>query len=121
VLPKSSADQAIPRFTWWPRRGTKEWVAYQFESPREVSAVAVYWFDDTGRGHCRVPAAWHVEYHDGTAWRPVEARDPYTAEKDRFNRVRFKPVRTTKLRLVVQLQGGFSAGILEWQIEPPVK
>jgi len=38
-------------------------------------------------------------------------------EKDKFNIVRFKPVETKALRLDVQLQQDFSAGILEWRID----
>jgi hypothetical protein len=33
-----------------------------------------------------------------------------------FTSVRFAPVKTTKLRLVVQLKPGKSAGILEWRV-----
>ena len=33
----------------------------------------VYWFDDTGRGACRLPASWQIEYRDGEAWKPVAA------------------------------------------------
>ena len=53
---RSSDDQEIPRFTWWDHRGTAEWVQYDFAKPTTVSTVSVYWFDDTGRGGCRVPA-----------------------------------------------------------------
>jgi len=117
ILPKSSGDHGLPRFTWWPRRGTTEWVQYDFAAPTTVGAVQVYWFDDTGRGSCRVPKAWRVLYREGGAWKPVEATSPYPVQKDRFNRVAFKPVRTDGLRLEVTLQEGFSGGILEWKVE----
>jgi hypothetical protein len=38
-------------------------------------------------------------------------------ELDAFNRVSFRPVHTSALRIVVQLQPDFSAGIIEWRIE----
>src|SRR5262249_15693243 len=60
VTPKSSGDHEIRRMTWWDHKGTEEWISYQFPQPRDVSSVAVYWFDDTGRGGCRVPAEWRV-------------------------------------------------------------
>ena len=60
LLPKSSDDHAIPRMTWWDHRGTTEWVSYRFPAPRRLSSSAVYWFDDTGRGQCRVPASWRA-------------------------------------------------------------
>jgi len=32
-----------------------------------VKACEVYWFDDTGRGQCRVPESWKLLYCDGDA------------------------------------------------------
>lgn len=115
--PKHSFDQSIPRFTWWPRRGTEEWVTYEFETPRRVSQVSIYWYDDTGHGHCRVPAACRVEWWDGQAWRPVTPGSQCGCEKDRYNTLTFDPVETSKLRLVVRFQPEFSAGILEWKVD----
>ncbi len=117
VLPRSSNDRAIPRFTWWPRRGTRQWVTWEFDKPRTVSETEVYWFDDTGIGHCRVPKAWHLEFRQAGQWKPVETKDPYGALPDRFNRVSFTPVTTDGLRLVAELQPDFSAGILEWRVK----
>ena len=117
LLPASSHDMSIPRFTWWDHRGTTEWVAYQFAKARKISAVEVYWFDDTGAGQCRVPKAWHVEWLDGRTWRPVPGAGPYGVALDRFNRTSFTPVEAAELRLVVELQPGFSGGILEWRVK----
>ncbi|MFQ6131345.1 MAG: beta-L-arabinofuranosidase domain-containing protein [Armatimonadota bacterium] len=116
ILPRSSGDVRIPRMTWWDHRGTKEWVAYRFEAARTLSHAEVYWFDDTGRGSCRIPASWQLLWRDGDAWRPVEATSPYGTELDEFNRVTFGPVTTSEIRLEVQLQPGFSGGILEWRV-----
>jgi hypothetical protein len=117
-IPAGSGDQSIPRFTWWDHRGTREWVQYDFAKPREVSSVRVYWFDDTGRGQCRVPPSWRLLYKVGDSWKPVEAASAYGVAKDRFNKVTFKPVRTDALRLEAQLQKGYSAGILKWEVGP---
>jgi hypothetical protein len=117
-VPTSSGDQTIPRFTWWDHKGTREWVQYDFAKPREVSAVQVYWFDDTGHGGCRVPSSWKLLYKDGDSWKGVEGPSAFGVQTDRFNRLTFKAVRTTGLRLEVQLQRGFSGGILEWKVEP---
>jgi hypothetical protein len=38
-------------------------------------------------------------------------------EKDRFNRLRFPPVTTTGLRMEVQLEPNWSAGIQEWKVD----
>jgi uncharacterized protein len=115
--PSSSGDHAIPRHSWWNHQGSTEWVRYDFAGETTISAVAVYWFDDTGRGSCRVPQSWRIFYRDGDGWKPVQAADPRTTARDRYNRVSFTPVTTTALKIDVTLQKNFSGGILEWIVE----
>jgi DUF1680 family protein len=115
--PQSSRDGTNSFFHWWPRKGTTEWVEYMFEKASTVSEVEIYWFDDTGSGQCRVPKAWRILYKDGEAWKPVETHGPYGVDKDRYNKVTFKPVATNVLRLEVTLQPEWSAGIQEWKVK----
>ena len=116
-LPANSDDHSLPRFTWWSQRGSREWVQYRFEEPKAFDGVSVYWFDDRPRGGgCRVPASWRVLYRAGDEWLPVQTDGDYGLARDRFNTVTFAPVTTDALRLDVQLQEGFSGGILEWQV-----
>lgn len=120
--PSNSSDQSIPRFTWWDHRGSQEWVQYDFGKPRRVDSCAVYWFDDTASsGGCAVPASWRLSYWDGAARQPVADASGYATSRDAFNRVEFKPVETTKLRMDVQLQPNLSAGILEWRVGPKTR
>ena len=114
VAPRNSNDR--PNFDWWPHKNTEEWVSLSFESPQQIACCEVYWFDDTGRGGCRIPAGWRVEWLDDDEWRPVTGESGYGLEADAFNRVTFNPVETTSIRLVVQLPEEFSAGILEWRL-----
>jgi DUF1680 family protein len=117
VEPNNSADQSIPRFTWWDRRGTAEWVQYEFPSRQRVSGVEVYWFDDQpAGGQCRVPNSWKVLYRRGDRWLPVEDPSAYARAKDAFNRTTFKPVETDAIRVEVQLGDNVSAGILELKV-----
>jgi len=122
LLPASSSDTTIPRMTWWNHLGTTEWVCAAFNGLCQVSRVSVYWYDDTGFGQCRVPQSWWVEYLAGTNWVQVSGAGNYGVARDQFNTVQFNPVQTTAVRLHVQLQSGFSGGILEWQVpgEPVV-
>ncbi len=117
ILPTKSSDTGIPRFTWWDHRGTHEWVQYNFDSPRSLKSAAVYWFDDTGFGGCRIPKSWRLVYKDGNAWKPIEPTGSYGLERDKFNTVEFAPVKTTAIRLEADLRPDFSAGILEWKVE----
>jgi DUF1680 family protein len=113
--PPNSADSSS-YFDWWPTKGTTEWVEYAFPAATAVSECELYWFDDTGRGEVRVPAAWRLLYRDGAEWKPVEALDPYSTAKDAWNRLRFRQVTTTGLRLEVTMQQGWSAGLQEWKV-----
>jgi len=117
LMPKSSNDAGVPRFTWWNHKGTTEWVQYDYAEPKKVSISDVYWFDDTGAGECRVPASWRVLYKNGDQWKPVQPKGKYGVELDKFNRVIFELVETTGVRLEVQLQDKFSGGVLEWKVE----
>jgi len=125
LLPEHSNDHGIPRFTWWPRRGSSEWVQLDFKDPREVSSIEVYWFDDTGSGACRVPKSWRLLYHDGSeegsGWRHVPGAEPGASMvepvRDQWNRIEFTTLSTSALRLEVELQPGASGGILEWRVQ----
>ncbi len=123
ALPKSSNDHGIPRMTWWDKKGTTEWVSYQFPEPREVSQVSVYWFDDAPKGGCHTPAEWRLLYRDGKEWKPVKLAEgsSYGTALNQFNEVAFGPVKTKELKLEVKLKPGFSGGILEWKYDDEVK
>jgi len=111
------SSEAGSSYDWWPKKGTTEWVEYAFEKPEEVSQVEVYWFDDTGRGEVRVPQSWRVLYRSGDEWKPVENLEPYTMERDRYNKVTFRPVKTSGLRLEAAAQSNWSLGIQEWRVK----
>ncbi|HEV2970728.1 MAG TPA: beta-L-arabinofuranosidase domain-containing protein [Pirellulales bacterium] len=117
--PAASDDTTIPRFTWWDHRGTTEWVQYDFERPKKVSSVEVYWWDERRlKAHCRVPQSWRLLYRTPSdEWKPVPHAAGYPVEIDRFNRVSFDPVQTKALRIEVQLQPNWSGGILEWRVD----
>jgi DUF1680 family protein len=117
VEPKHSNDHGIARFTWWDHRGTTEWVQLDLAKRSEVSAVEVYWFDDTGQGQCRVPQSWRLLGRVDGKWKQVGGDSPCGVKKDTFNRVEFPPLTTDALRIEVQLQDGFSGGVLEWKVE----
>lgn len=115
LVPNSSNDQSVPRFTWWDHRGGVEWISNQFTKPTQVGWTEVYWFDDEPTGQCRVPASWRVLWFDGKEWRPVEGATAAGVARNRFNRVSFKPVSTLGIRLEAELQPKYSGGVLEWR------
>lgn len=131
ITPARSADTSRGLFVWDDRLGTTEWVQYDFPEASTVSSTSVYWYDRFGTAQ-RLPKAWRLLYQAGEKWMPVLTKDTFGLATDTFNTVRFKPVKTTALRLEADLQdsfldpylaiptsqpGKFSAGILEWVVE----
>ncbi len=130
ITPARSGDASRGVFDWG-KRGTTEWVQYDFKKAEEVSAVEVYWYTRFGTG-TKLPGSWKLLYRDGKEFKPVANKGPYTVKADRFNRVTFKPVKTDALRIEVKLQDKYletymagkdekpkkmSGGILEWRVE----
>jgi DUF1680 family protein len=115
--PKSSGEQPSALCHWWPHSGSSEWVQYTWKSPIALKGSKVYWFDDTGRGACRLPASWQIQYLDEGNWKPVAPAGKYPIIKDGWSEVEFAPVQTTSLRLAVQLQKAWAAGVHEWKVE----
>jgi DUF1680 family protein len=115
--PASSSD-ASAYFDWWPVLGSQsEWIEMTFAQRSTVSETEIYWFDDTGRGAVRVPVSWRLLYRNGNDWTPVETTMAYGVQRDAWNRVRFRPVTTTALRVELVMQEKFSAGVQEWRVK----
>jgi len=135
--PSSSDDINTPYHYWWLKAGTEESIGYKFEKPEIVSTVEVYWlaFDHYDVIY-KAPESWKLLYKDGNTWKEVENASGYGTELDKYNKVTFKPVTTTELKLVAQLQRptdenitnekgpqtadvdrrGYSGGVLEWKV-----
>jgi DUF1680 family protein len=113
----AASDDPSSYFDWWPKNGSAEWVELAFEKAAIVNEAQLYWFDDTGHGGVRVPASWKLLYKEGDQWKPVETAAAYGVERNTYNRVSFKPVETTGLRLELQAQSNVSMGIQEWKVK----
>lgn len=109
-------DQSVPHHSWHPRRGGMEWAQYEWETPQVIDECRVFWYDDSGaRGACKLPAFWRLLYREASgAWVPVQATMP-DAVADDWSTVSFPAVKTTGLRLSVQCQPGWSAGVCHWK------
>ena len=117
-IPADSGDTSGLQLDFWPHKGVTEWVKFEWDEKHALSRVNVYWFDDTGRGACRLPEWWKVLYRDEQGdFKPVANTTPYTTEKDTFNKVAFKPVKTDCIKIEVRLQKDWAAGIQEVIIE----
>ncbi len=128
LIPKSEDDRSIPYTHWWPKKGTTEWIGYEFPHESTVQSCTVYWFDDGPWGGCRVPKSWRILYQAATGadaseqegalpqeqWLPVDAAYGYPSIKGVPCTVDFSPVKTKALRLEVTLPDDNSAGLFEW-------
>jgi hypothetical protein len=114
--PNSSGDRLKKHFDWWPAKNTNQWVQYDFARPARVSAVEVYWFDDTGIGECRMPKSWQLFYRQNGEWKPVANPSGYGCEPDHYNRTTFDAVETDGLRIDAQMPERFSSGLLQWRV-----
>lgn len=118
LTPKDENDRTVPYYHWWPKEGTTEWIAYEFDSPQQISKSTIYWYDDAPWGGCRIPRSWTLYYKDASGnWRPVENPSGYDISKGDPNTVHFSPVKTSALKLEVILPEKNSAGLFEWEVE----
>lgn len=117
LLPANSGDESVPFYHWWPSKGKLEWIELDLAKPAKVSKVGVYWFDDTGRGECRVPASWKVKVKKGDEWVDVQGASAYPVYKDKMCEVTFTPVQTTAVRLEIQSQKDWAGGAFEVEVK----
>ena len=111
-------DASIPRLTWWDHRGTEEWIQAEFEQSRTVDRGERLLVRRYRGRSCRLPAGWRLEYRQGDRWQAVDG-SPLPSAATNTTRSSSRAVPTRALRLIVQLQPGFSGGILEWQVHSP--
>ena len=117
VVPEGVDPDAIPRFTWWDHVGSDEWVQYDFARPATVSAATAWFYDDTGRGACRLPASWRLLARVGGRFTEVAHGGAEGLVPNGPARLAFQAVEADALRLEVRLRDGFSGGLLEWSVE----
>ncbi|MHB8093926.1 MAG: glycoside hydrolase family 127 protein [Candidatus Aminicenantales bacterium] len=115
--PKNSGDDYAGWFYWRPREDSIEWLQYDFEKPVRVSEVQVYWSDDIDTDDDRLPLSWEILYKAGDKWQPVRNAGHYGVENDKYNVVVFNAVKTSALRLEVNLSGRKPSGIIEWKVK----
>ncbi len=131
LLPCASNDQAIPRLTFLPNTGTKEWIQADFNEERVVNSISIYWSDDSSRyvhaptgpftssisnTSCQLPQSWRLLHKYRGEWKEIVVSKPEEVCANRFNSINFPSLRTKSLRLEVELKKNASAGVLEWVI-----
>ena len=117
--PSDSAGRKCPHFSFWPKKGTTEWVQYDLPAPEEIRDMTVYWLDDEAtKGGCRLPQKVTVKVRPAKAapWQAVEGATVEIA-KDRPCAIRLpKAVTAQAVRLEIVLRPEVSAGLLGWSL-----
>ena len=116
--PTTSNPNSPKQLHFWSHLGGQEWVRYDFPKATKVASMRLFWFDDTGRGACRIPSKWQVEALVNGTWTPLKLNtgEKYGVSLDVWNEVHFATVTTTALRLTLTQQPNFASGIHEWQV-----
>jgi DUF1680 family protein len=118
LVPSSSGDKSIPRWTTWPQTSVNQWLLFSFSRAVDIATVRIYWHDDGGG--VQIPASWSLEYEEGGAWKPfpLKVGEAYTVSKNRFDAVSSaQAISATKLRVNLTPKSGSAVGILELQLK----
>jgi len=111
--PENSLERGTGSYGNWPRTGT-QWVQYEWSQPVNTGRMEVYWWDDHRGVH--LPKACRLLYWNGNEFLPVANPSGLGVAGDKFNITTFDEVQTSKLRLEMDGDGGYSTGLLEWRV-----
>ncbi|MCG7347866.1 family 43 glycosylhydrolase [Sphingomonas sp. ACRSK] len=96
----------------------QQWIEYRWPKPVTVQESRIWFFADRQAG-IAAPAAWRIDYWDGS-WRPVPRADRYGTAAGAFQQTRFVPVRTRCLRAVFQAtradETNAAMAVQEWEV-----
>ena len=103
---------------WSQSVGSEHYVGYTWDEAVTVGGADIYWYDDGGG--LQVPSALRMQYLDANgAWQDVNITTPFESSiaKNKYNRIEFDRVTTTRLRLYVTVRSGAAGnGIYRFKV-----
>lgn len=103
---------------WRQSVGSEHYVGYTWDEAVTVGGADIYWYDDGGG--TQVPSKLRMQYLDASGtWQDVNITTPFESSiaKNKYNRVEFDRVTTTRLRLYVTVRSGAQAnGIYRFKV-----
>ena len=103
---------------WSQSVGSEHYVGYTWDEAVTVGGADIYWYDDGGG--TQVPSKLRMQYLDANgAWQDVNITTPFESSiaKNKYNRIEFDRVTTTRLRLYVTVRSGAQAnGIYRFKV-----
>ena len=102
----------------WTTEGStaaSDWIAVDFGAKRNIHKAVLYILDD--REKVQPPRSITLESWDGNDWKPVPdvEHHPRTPTGRRANHLRFDPIQTQKLRVVLMHRAGSASGLSEFE------
>ena len=103
----------------WPQSaGSEHYVGYTWDEAVTIGGADIYWYDDGGG--TQVPSKLRMQYLDASGtWQDVNITTPFESSiaKNKYNRIEFDRVTTTRLRLYVTVRSGAQAnGIYRFKV-----
>lgn len=112
--------------SWSPHNPPSQWIQYDWDRPVALNAVRIDFWADHPQGASEgvaPPAAWTLEYWNGSHWLPVPHPSPYTTRVDGFNELRFDTIVTRRLRATFAASGKdgqyAAVAVQEWEALAP--
>ena len=103
---------------WRQSAGSEHYVGYTWDEAVTVGGADIYWYDDGGG--TQVPSKLRMQYLDASGtWQDVNITTPFESSiaKNKYNRIEFDRVTTTRLRLYVTVRSGAEAnGIYRFKV-----
>ena len=103
---------------WSQRVGSEHYVGYTWDEAVTVGGADIYWYDDGGG--TQIPSKLRMQYLDSNgAWQDVNITTPFESSiaKNKYNRIEFDRITTTRLRLYVTVRSGAAAnGIYRFKV-----
>ncbi len=103
---------------WSQSVGSEHYVGYIWPSAVTIGGADVYWYDDGGG--TQVPSKFRMQYMDSNGqWKDVNISTPVASAvaKNKYNRIEFTPVTTTRLRFYMTVKSGAAAnGIYRFKV-----
>lgn len=96
---------------------SSDWYELDLRQQRTVDEVRLYFRDDRAGNRYRAPSSYSVRYWNGSTWvdAAAQAKTP-TTPKANYNRVRFTPVSTQRLRVQLTHASGFKTALTEVKV-----
>lgn len=123
--PASSSDYRISRLSFHPKKGSTEWVQYEFPEATQIENVGVFWFDEAQaaasfRNERKevLPRAWKLYLWQNDQWQVAQTKETTLGlERDQYNIANLaNAVTTTKFKIEVELHEQLSGAIISCRI-----